>query len=43
VPKKGQCPKGGFNVKTEVIFAENGEESKPVTVTKSYKAPCPRK
>jgi hypothetical protein len=43
VPKKGQCPKGGFNVKTEVIFAENGEVSKPVTVTKSYKAPCPRK
>ena len=43
VPKKGQCPKGGFNIKTEVIFAENGEESKPVTVTKSYKAPCPRR
>ena len=30
VPKK--CPKGGFPIKTEVIFAENGEESKPVTV-----------
>jgi hypothetical protein len=42
VPLKGQCPKGGFNIKTEVIFAENGEESKPVTVTKTYKAPCPR-
>jgi hypothetical protein len=42
VPKKGLCPKGGFNVKTEVIFAENGEESKPVTVTKTYKAACPR-
>jgi hypothetical protein len=43
VPKKGQCPKGGFHIKTEVIFAENGEESKPVTVTKTYKAPCPRR
>jgi len=42
VPVKGKCPKGGFKVKTEVIFAENGEESKPVTVTKSYRAPCPR-
>ncbi len=41
VPKK--CPKGGFALKTEVIFAENGEESKPVTVTAEYKAPCPRK
>ncbi len=37
------CPKGGFPVKTEVIFAENGEESKPVSVTQTYKAPCPRK
>jgi hypothetical protein len=43
VPKKGQCPKGGFNIKTEIIFAENGEPSHPVTVTKTYKAPCPRK
>jgi hypothetical protein len=43
VPKKGQCPKGGFNIKSEVIFAENGEESKPETVTATYKAPCPRK
>jgi hypothetical protein len=40
VPTK--CPKGGFPIKTEVIFAENGEESKPVTVTKTSKAPCPR-
>ncbi len=30
-------------VKTEVIFAENGEESKPVAVTAPYKAPCPKK
>jgi hypothetical protein len=41
VPKK--CPKGGFPVKSELIFAENGEPSKPVTVTTPYKAPCPRK
>ncbi len=41
VPTK--CPKGGFPIKTEVIFAENGEESKPVTVTQTYKSPCPRK
>jgi len=41
VPTK--CPKGGFPLKTEVIFAENGEETKPVTVTALYKAPCPRK
>jgi hypothetical protein len=26
-----------------VTFAENGEISKPETVTKTYKAPCPRK
>jgi hypothetical protein len=43
VPKKGLCPKSGFNLKTEVTFAENGEESHPVTVTKTYKSPCPRK
>jgi hypothetical protein len=41
VPKK--CPAGGFPIKTEVIFAENGEESKPVSVDAEYKAPCPRK
>jgi hypothetical protein len=41
VPTK--CPKGGFPLKTEVIFAENGELGKPETVTKTYKAPCPRK
>jgi hypothetical protein len=43
VPKKGQCPKAGFLVKTEVIFAENGEESRPVAVPAEYRAPCPRK
>jgi hypothetical protein len=41
VPTK--CPKGGFPITTEVIFAENGEPSKPETVTAHYKAPCPRK
>jgi hypothetical protein len=41
VPTK--CPKGGFPIKTEVIFAENGEESKPETATAFYKAPCARK
>ncbi len=40
VPKK--CPKGHLEMKTEVIFAENGEESKPETVTAKYNAPCPR-
>jgi hypothetical protein len=43
VPKKGQCPKGGFKIKSTMIFAENGEESKPEPVTVSYKAPCPRR
>ncbi|HTU80156.1 MAG TPA: hypothetical protein VMF09_15500 [Solirubrobacteraceae bacterium] len=37
------CPKRGFPVKTEVIFAQNGEQSNPQTVTVSYTAPCPRK
>ena len=40
VPKR--CPKGFLLLKTEVIFAENGEESKPEPVTAEYKAPCPR-
>jgi hypothetical protein len=40
VPK--HCPKGGFPIKAEVIFAENGDESKPITVPAAYKAPCPR-
>ncbi len=41
IPSK--CPPGGFPVKTEVIFAEDGEPSKPETVTVSFTAPCPRK
>jgi hypothetical protein len=43
VPKKGQCPKGGFKVKAEMIFAENGNQATPVTVPVSYRPPCPRK
>jgi len=39
-PKK--CPKGFELLKTEVIFAENGEESKPEIATAEYKAPCPK-
>jgi len=35
-PKKGQCPKGGYPIKSELTF-ETGE-----TVTASYKAPCPK-
>jgi hypothetical protein len=41
VPTK--CPKGGFPIKTEVIFAENGELARPETVTKTYRSPCPSK
>jgi hypothetical protein len=37
------CPAGGFPIKTEVIFAEDGEVSRPETVSVSYTAPCPRK
>jgi hypothetical protein len=42
VPKKGQCPAGGFKIKTEVIFAEVGGLPRQ-TVTKEYAAPCPRR
>ena len=38
VPKK--CPKSGFPLKTEVIFAGVGGLSKQ-EVTKTYNAPCP--
>ncbi len=40
MPKK--CPKGGFPVKTELVFAGLGGLTEQ-TVTKLYKAPCPRK
>jgi len=42
VPKK--CPKGGFPIKTEVIFDKEGAVPvQPEAVTATYKAPCPRK
>jgi hypothetical protein len=41
VPAK--CPTEGFPVRSEVTFAENGERSKPETVSVAYTAPCPRK
>jgi hypothetical protein len=37
------CPQGGFPLKTEAIFAENGEPSKPESVTAFYTAPCPHR
>ncbi len=37
------CPRGGFPLKAETIFAEDGDPSKPETVTSYYKAPCPRR
>ena len=47
VPKKGECPKGGFPVKTEVVFGgqEGGEREfgfPAKTVTAEIKAPCPK-
>ncbi len=42
VPKT--CPKGGFPVKTEVIFDEEGAVPfKPEIASAEYKAPCPKK
>jgi hypothetical protein len=40
LPKK--CPKGGFPLKTEMLFAGVGGLS-PQVVSKTYKAPCPSK
>jgi len=40
VPNK--CPKGGFPIKTELIFAGLGGLTQQ-TVTATYKAPCPRR
>jgi hypothetical protein len=42
LPKKGSCPKQGFKVKSEVIFAAVGGLPRQV-VTKTYNAPCPRR
>jgi hypothetical protein len=38
-----RCPAGGFPVKSEVTFAEDGEASRPETVSVGFTAPCPRK
>jgi hypothetical protein len=40
VPKR--CPRGGFPVRAQLTFAENGETSRPETVSVNYHAPCPR-
>ncbi len=37
-----KCPAGGFPIKTEVIFAENGEESKPETVHRDLQVAVPQ-
>jgi hypothetical protein len=48
VPKKGECPKGGFYGKTEITFGgmfggvrEFGIA--PKTVTEVIRVPCPRR
>jgi hypothetical protein len=41
VPKT--CPSGGFRVKAEFMFAENGNTATPETVTVPFRAPCPKK
>jgi len=46
IPKKGECPKGGFPVKTEVTFGGSnsfGDFGIPAkTVTATIKTPCPK-
>lgn len=37
-----RCPRGGFPVRAQFTFAENGEPSRPETVGVDYSAPCPR-
>jgi hypothetical protein len=39
VPKT--CPRGGFRVRAELSFAENGDLTKPEIVRVNFKAPCP--
>jgi hypothetical protein len=41
LPKKGECPKGGFHIKSEITFYGVGGLSEQ-HVTAEYKAPCPR-
>ncbi len=38
-----KCPQHHLTIKAELTFAENGNEATPVTVTKTYNAPCPRR
>jgi hypothetical protein len=40
VPMK--CPRGGFPVRAQFTFAEDGETSRPESVSVDYDAPCPR-
>ena len=47
LPKKGECPKGGFPIKTEVFFGGmyGGEREFGIPVkeqTAEFKAPCPK-
>ena len=39
VPK--HCPHGGFRVRGELTFAENGDVTTPETVAVNFRAPCP--
>jgi hypothetical protein len=39
VPRK--CPPGGFRVKAEFTFAQNGDPTQPETATVPFRAPCP--
>jgi hypothetical protein len=39
VPKR--CPHGGFRVRGELTFAENGDVTTPETVAVNFRAPCP--
>ena len=41
VPKK--CPKGGFRVRSQMTFAENGNLATPGTVTTNFRVACPPK
>jgi len=41
VPKS--CPKGGFRVRSEFVFAEEGDPERPEPVVVPFRAPCPRK
>lgn len=36
------CPRGGFRVRSEFVFAEEGEVAKPERVVVAFRAPCPR-